>query len=158
MGLEMDEGFFEGHRKKEVVDGIVKPSPELNRQVKAIVAVSTRLIDAGKEKKLRPNTSAGFLKMSVVNSLYTEDVCYEAEKMADKSATVITDGRRCYNGLKKNVKVHKSIIVKDKKEVAKLFPWVHYCYQQCKKEDIRVTSSGQRPVYAKLFERILLQI
>ena len=158
MGLEMDEGFFEGHRKKEVVDGIVKPSPELNRQVKAIVAVSTRLIDAGKEKKLRPNTSAGFLKMSVVNSLYTEDVCYEAEKMVDKSATVITDGRRCYNGLKKIVKVHKSIIVKDKKEVAKLFPWVHYCYQQCKKEDIRVTSSGQRPVYAKLFERILLQI
>ena len=36
--IEMDEGFFEGHRKKDD-DGT--PSKELDRQVKVIVAVST---------------------------------------------------------------------------------------------------------------------
>lgn len=88
------------------------------------MAVSTRPIEAGKEKKNRPNSSPGFLKMSVVSALSTVGVCYEAEKMVTKSATVITDGRRCYGALKNIVILHKSIVVKDKKEVEKLFPWV----------------------------------
>ena len=132
--IEMDEGFFEGHRKKEIVEGVVENAKELDRQVKAIVAVSTRPVDAGKQKKLRPKTSPGFLKMSVVSSLSTVDVCHEAEKMLDKSATVITDGRRCYNGLKEIVKVHKSIVVKDKKEISTLFPWVHIAISNAKKK------------------------
>jgi len=98
--IEMDEGFFEGHRKKDedMPDG--KPAKELDRQVKAIVAVSIQPVADDDKKEYRPETKAGFLKMSVVSSLCSNEVKTEAQKMVQKSATVITDGRRCYNGLK----------------------------------------------------------
>ena len=41
--------------------------------------------------------------------------------MVQKSATVITDGRRGYRGLQEIYKVHKEVIVKGKKEVSKAF-------------------------------------
>lgn len=54
--IEMDEAFFEGHRKKadELCEG--KQPKELDRQVKAVVAVSTTPIPAEKRKKGRPDT------------------------------------------------------------------------------------------------------
>ena len=42
--------------------------------------------------------------------------------MISKSATVITDEKRCYSGLKDICTVHEIIIVADKKEVVKIFP------------------------------------
>jgi len=54
--IEMDEAFFEGHRKKadELCEG--KQPKELDRQVKAVVAVSTTPIPGEKRKKGRPDT------------------------------------------------------------------------------------------------------
>ena len=91
--IEMDEGFFEGHRKKEEDGLITKPAKELDRQVKAIVAVSTTPVVTGEIKKGHPVTKPGYLKMNVVQSLAKNDIAYEAEKMVDKDATVITDGK-----------------------------------------------------------------
>ena len=54
--IEMDEGFFEGLRKKDEEGLITKPAKELDRQVKAIVAVSTTPIVTGEDKKGRPTT------------------------------------------------------------------------------------------------------
>ena len=129
--IEMDEGFFEGHRKKGRSGEGAK---ELDRQVKAIVAVSTHPIAADKQSKHRPNTKAGYLKMNIVTSLNIKEVGYEAEKMVHRSATVITGGRRCYNALKDICAVHKSIVVTDKKEVSKVFPWVHTAISNAKKK------------------------
>jgi hypothetical protein len=132
--IEMDEGFFEGHRKKDkdMLDG--KPAKELDRQVKAIVAVSVQPIAAADQKKHRPETKAGFIKMSVVSSLCNNEVITETEKMVQKSATIITDGRRCYSGLKDICITHHKIIVEDKKEVSKVFPWVHTAISNAKKK------------------------
>jgi len=132
--IEMDEGFFEGHRKKDndMADG--KPAKELDRQVKAIVAVSVQPIAAADQKKHRPETKAGFLKMSVVSSLCNNEVITETEKMVQKSATIITDGRRCYNGLKDICTTHHKMIIEDKKEVSKVFPWVHTAISNAKKK------------------------
>lgn len=132
--IELDEGFFEGHRKQDDESTATKPVKELDRQVKAIVAVSSTPIDKEEQKKGRPNTKAGFVKMSVVSSLCTKEVVYEAGKMVKKSATIITDGRRCYRGLKDICTVHKEVVVKDKKEVATLFPWVHTAISNVKKK------------------------
>ncbi len=80
--IEMDEGFFEGHRKKETVEeGLNKPVKELDRQVKAIVAISVNKVDVANQKVNRPATKAGFVKMSVVSSLSKDEVSCEAEKM-----------------------------------------------------------------------------
>ena len=132
--IEMDEGFFEGHRKKDkdMPDG--KPAKELDRQVKAIVAVSVQPVTDADHKKHRPKTKAGFLKMSVVSSLCSNEVITETQKMIQKSATIITDGRRCYNGLKNICTTHQQIIVKDKKEVSTVFPWVHTAISNAKKK------------------------
>lgn len=132
--IEMDEGFFEGHRKKEVATLESKPVKEMDRQVKAIVAVSTKPLTQADQKENRPESKAGFVKMSVVSSLSSIEVRYEAEKMIQKSATVLTDGRRCYNGLKDICSAHEAIVVKDKKEISKVFPWVHIAISNAKKK------------------------
>lgn len=132
--IEMDEGFFEGQRKKDDESFIVNPVKELDRQVKAIVAVSTTSVSIDKQKPHRPNSKAGYLKMNVVSSLNKIEVTYEAEKMVKKSATVMTDGKRCYRGLQDICKIHKEVIIKDKTEVSKVFPWVHIAISNAKKK------------------------
>lgn len=51
--IEMDKGFFEGDRKKDDRDIERKHPKELDRQVKAAVAVSTTPVEAEKQKKMR---------------------------------------------------------------------------------------------------------
>jgi hypothetical protein len=82
--IEMDEGFFEGHRKKDEECLTVKPAKAQDRQVKAIVAVSTTPIATDEIKKGHPVTKPGYLKMNVVHSLSKMDITYEAKKMLDK--------------------------------------------------------------------------
>lgn len=134
--IEMDEAFFEGHRKKadELCEG--KQPKELDRQVKAVVAVSTTPIRAEKRKKGRPDTYPKYVKMNVVSSLNKKEVTYDAAKMIQKSATVKTDGKRCYRGLQEICQVHKEVVVKNKKEVSKAFPWVHIAISNMKKKII----------------------
>ena len=132
--IEMDEGFFEGHRKKDEDKPDGKPAKELDRQVKAIVAVSTEPIAAADQKGHRPETKPRFIKMSVVSSLCSNEVVTEAEKMIKKSATVIVDGRPCYNGLKDICATVQRVVVKDKKKVSTVFPWVHTAISNAKKK------------------------
>ena len=131
--IEMDEGFFEGHRKKNEDTLIPKPVKQLDRQVKAIVAVSTTPVITGETKKGRPVTKPGYLKMNIVKALAKDDIAYEAKKMVDKDATVITDGKTSYRTLKDICKLHTAII-KDKTQVAKIFPWVHTAISNAKRK------------------------
>jgi ribosomal protein L37AE/L43A len=132
--IEMDEGFFEGHRKKDEEGLITIPAKELDRQVKAVVAVSTTPIATGEFKKGRPVTKPGYLKISVVQSLSKIDIGYEVEKMIAKTAEVTTDGKTSYRTLNDICKNHTEIVVKDKKEITKIFPWVHIAISNAKKK------------------------
>ena len=129
--MEMDEGFFEGHRKRDA-EGAHKQ--ELDRQVKAIVAISSTPIPEAEQQKGKPKTRPGFVKMSVVSSLCTTEVTCATQKMIKKAAKVMTDGRRCYKGLKDICTVHEAVVVKDKTEVTKVFPWVHIAISNAKKK------------------------
>jgi CRISPR/Cas system-associated protein Csm6 len=113
--------FFEGHRKKDNPYLESNPVTELNRRLKAIVAVSIKPVAAIDQMDYHPDTKCGFVKMNVVKSLCTNEVICEATKMIQTSATVITDRRRCYKGLQDICASHEEIIVKDKKEVSKIF-------------------------------------
>lgn len=129
--VEMDEGFFEGHRKK-TEDGL--DAKELDRQVKVIVAVSTQPIIKEEQKQHRPDTKAGHLKMSVVKSLSSKDAAFEIPKMVSNTAIVKTDGKACYNVLRDTCAAHKKVVVENKKEVCKIFPWVHTAISNAKKK------------------------
>ena len=98
------------------------------------MAVSIKKVDDGKQTENRPATKAGFVKMNVISSLSKDEVSCEAMKMIQKSATVITDGRRCYKGLKAICSKHEEVVVKDKKKVSKVFPWVHIAISNAKKK------------------------
>lgn len=128
--IEMDEGFFEGHRKKQQDGSAAK---EIDRQVKAVVAVSCEPVAADKCNKHHPATKAGYVKINVVKNLGNKDVGYEAAKMVDRSATVLTDGKPCYNTLKNICVTHEKIVVPDKKQVSKIFPWVHIAISNAKR-------------------------
>jgi len=129
--IEMDEGFFEGHRKHNQ-DG--SPAKELDRQVKAVAAVSRQPVPADKQQKHRSHTKARYVKMNVVERLANKDVRYESQKMIAGEATVLTDGKPCYNTLKAICVKHQKMVVTDKKEVSKLFPWVHIAISNVKKK------------------------
>ena len=119
--IELDEAFFAGHRKKgSNPEG--KPFKEIDRNEKVLVAVSTN------------DTRSHFLKMTVVESLSKKDISYEVPKMIHHSATVITDGRRCYTPLKDIAKEHQITIIRDKKQVCQAFPWVHIAISNAKKK------------------------
>ncbi len=118
--IELDEGFFAGHRKKPTDEQLVPK--ELDRNEKVLVAVS------------RQGNKAKYLKMSVVHALSKKDIGYEIPKMIHHSATVITDGRRCYKPLEQMVEKHQMHIIKNKKEVCQVFPWVHIAISNAKKK------------------------
>lgn len=132
--IEMDEGFFEGHRKKpqEVISA--EQPKELDRQVKVIVAVSTKPVEKKEQKKHKPETKPLYLKMEVVDALTKKDVGYSVANMVNSQSTVHTDGRRCYGVLKEIVNHHEVDIVKDKKLVSTIFPWVHTAISNAKKQ------------------------
>jgi hypothetical protein len=82
--IEMDEGFFPAYRKKESNDGLVAaPVKELDRNVTAIVAVSTTPLSIA-ESKGRPGSIPHFVKMNVVESISKIDIAYEAKQMSQK--------------------------------------------------------------------------
>lgn len=119
--VELDEAFFAGHRKKGKNES-GKEFKEIDRNEKVLVAVSTQ------------DTQSKFLKMTVVQSLSKKDIAYEVPNMVHHSATVMTDGRRCYTPIKEIAKEHQVKIIRDKKQVCQAFPWVHIAISNAKKK------------------------
>lgn len=72
--------------------------------------------------------------MNVVKSLSKIDIGYEATKMLDKNATVTTVGKTSYRALKDICIKHIAVIIEDKKQVSKAFPWVHTAISNAKKK------------------------
>jgi hypothetical protein len=83
--------------------------------------------------KNRPNRKVNHLKMKVIDVLTTKDINYEAKKTIDKEATVTTDGFKGYCKLAEVVGEHKVVVVKDKKKINKVFPWVHTAISNAKR-------------------------
>lgn len=133
--IEMDEGYFPAYRKKDNNDGLVSvPAKELDRNVTAIVAVSATPLSNAESKEDRPRSIPLYIKINVVESISKIDIAYEAKQMVSKNAAVITDGKTSYRVLDNIVKKHKEVIVKDKKEVSRIFPWVHIAISNVRKK------------------------
>ena len=133
--IEMDEGYFPAYRKKENNEGLIAlPAKELDRHVKAIVAVSSTPLTPEARTDDRPNSIAHYIKINVVESISKTDVEFEAREMVAKNATVITDGKTSYRVLENIAKKHIGVVVKDKTQVSKIFPWVHIAISNVKKK------------------------
>jgi hypothetical protein len=130
--IEMDEGFFEASdRDEEKKKNKNQQGRGSARQVSVLVAVESKEVES--LDKNRPNRKVNHLKMTVMNGLTTKDINYEAKKTIDKEATVLTDGFKGYCKLAEVVGEHKVVVVKDKKKINKVFPWVHTAISNAKR-------------------------
>ena len=75
-----------------------------------------------------------WVKINVVESISKIDIAYEAKQMVSEDAAVMTDGKTSYRVLDSIAKKHKTVIVKDKKEVSQIFPWVHITISNVRKK------------------------
>ena len=133
--IEMDEAFFPAYRKKDSNDGLISvPAKELDRNVTAIVAVSSKPLPNAESKEGRPNSIPHYIKINVVDSISKIDIAHEAKQMVSADAVVMTDGKTSYRVLDHIAKKHKAVIVKDKTEVSQIFPWVHIAISNVKKK------------------------
>lgn len=131
--IELDEGFFEtADRRKNKDDDENQQGRGSNRQSAVLVAVESIPV-AEPENKNKPKQQVKHLKMTVMDSLTSKDINYEVTKTIDPKATIMTDGYRGYSKLNTLVNKHKIVVVKDKKEVDKVFPWVHKTISNAKR-------------------------
>jgi len=136
--VEMDEGFFEkSDRSADYGDEQDETKGKRGRgsqkQAKVLVAAESKAVEKEQQRKHRPKKSVGFIKMSVMDSLDSKSINYEAQNMLCDSAKVKTDGYRGYSRLKEVVSDHSVEVVYDKTKVSKTFPWVHIAISNAKR-------------------------
>lgn len=146
--VELDEGFFESQQKKgeqkQPENKYYAHDNKGKRQVKVLVAAESEPVKKKHKNKSKPERIVRFIKMKVIDSVAKESVNYEVQTNIAPTAQVITDGRRCYADLKDSVAQHEVVICEDKKEVSKIFPWVHIAISNAKKMCLGIHHSIQR--------------
>lgn len=145
--IELDEGYFESQKQEEEQQPKKKYYAHDNkgeRQVKVLVAAQSEPVKKKHKNKSRPERVVRFIKMKVIESIAKEDVNYEVQSNIAPTAQIITDGKRCYADLKNNVARHEIVICEDKKEVSKIFPWVHIAISNAKKMCLGIHHSIKR--------------
>ena len=129
--IELDEGFFETtDRRVDKKDNKNQQGRGSSKQAAVLVAVES--IPVG-NKEDGTHRKVKHLKMTVMDGLTAKDIEYEVANQIDKEATVMTDGFKSYSKLNKIVNEHKVVVVKDKKQVDKVFPWVHKAISNAKR-------------------------
>jgi len=136
--VEMDEGFFEKSDRTvsqvgEQEEKRSKRGRGSEKQAKVLVAAESKPVELDKQKEHKPNKSVRFIKMSVMDSLDSRSINYEAKKMLCDKAQVKTDGYTGYSKLKEVVIDHTVDIIYDKTRVSKAFPWVHIAISNAKR-------------------------
>ena len=141
--IELNEGFFETTDRTKAKGASESEEKKGNqgrgsdRQAKVLVAVKTIELseDQAKDKKNKhkKTTKVNHLKMIVLDRLDGVSINYEIKNAVDKDATAKTHGYQGYSKLKEVIKKNEVVIVKDKTEIDKVFPWVHTCIRNSKR-------------------------
>ncbi len=129
--IELDEGFFETtDRRAGKKSNKNQQGRGSSKQATVLVAVESIPVEDqedGAQRKVK------HLKMTVIDSLTAIGIEYEVAHQINKEATVMTDGFKSYSKLNKIVNEHKVVVVKDKKQIDKVFPWVHKAISNAKR-------------------------
>ena len=116
--LELDEGFFSVEVPADKKDE--PPKRGRGSQSKATVLVTVESApDKGKGRKV------GYLKMKVISDLKSETITTQVKESISSEACLDTGDSTSYVDLKDVVSEHRPVKVADKKQISKVFPWVH---------------------------------
>ena len=125
--IELDEGFFEtSDRRESKKNNDNQQGRGSSKQMPVMVSVES-IPEKGTSRVVK------HLKMTAMDSLTSKDICYEIRNQIHPAATVMTDGFKGYSKLSELVHQHKIVIVKDKTQIDKVFPWVHKAISNAKR-------------------------
>jgi hypothetical protein len=116
---ELDEGFMSNRD-----EGKPRKTP---------ILVSATSEPTNNKKKHKPNYKTRFIKITVLENRKKETLFHEAKKMLDIKTKIRTDGLPAYKYLNEIFPNHERHVIQDKKQVTKLFPWVHTAISNLRK-------------------------
>jgi transposase-like protein len=129
--LELDEGFFSVEVADDKKDEPKKRGRGSQSKAKVLVMVEsvpdTEKPDKGKGRKV------GYLKMKVIPNLKSATITGQVKEHVGSDACLDTDDSTSYVDLKDMVAEHRPVKVVDKKQVSKVFPWVHVAIANAKR-------------------------
>ena len=121
--LELEEGFFAVEIPEDKKGEPKKRGGGSQRKVKVLVMVES---DAASE---HPNKGkgrkVGYLKMKVISDLKSETITGQVRKFVSPESCLDTDDSASYGSFSEVVAEHRPVQVEDKKQIPKVFPWVH---------------------------------
>ena len=129
--IELDEGFFSVEVPEDEKD---KPRKRgRGSQSKATVLVMVESEPDKKHPDKGKGRKVGYLKMKVITNLKSETVTHQVEEHVSPDSRLDTDDSTSYTQLKTVVCEHYPVKVADKKQVGKIFPWVHIAIANAKR-------------------------
>ena len=90
-------------------------------------------VEPTKKYKHKSNKKVRYIKMKLLNDLSKETTNTQIEQAINTKASATTDGANNYNDLAKNLADHKAVVIKDKKQISKILPWVHIAISNAKR-------------------------
>ena len=141
--IELDEGFFEvvpNKQDRDIIkieikenDGKLKRGKGSQRQAAVLVMIESKPVAACDKYKHKPDKAVGYIKMQLIDDLTKETTNEQVDKSIDPKSSATTDGATNYNDLKDKLNDHHPVVVKDKKEIPKILPWVHIAISNAKR-------------------------
>jgi predicted RNA-binding Zn-ribbon protein involved in translation (DUF1610 family) len=129
--LEIDEGFFSVEIPEDKKDEPKKRGRGSQSKAAVLVMVEsapdTENPDKGKGRKV------GYLKMKVISDLKSETINHQVKEHVSPAACLDTDNSTSYVDFKDMVAEHHPVKVVDKRQVGKVFPWVHIAISNAKR-------------------------
>jgi transposase-like protein/predicted RNA-binding Zn-ribbon protein involved in translation (DUF1610 family) len=129
--VELDEGFFSVEISDDQKGKPKKRGRGSQSKAKVLVMVESEpdaeQPDRGKGRK------AGYLKMKVIPNLKSETVTDRVREHINPNTCLDTDDSTSYVSFNEVVAEHRPVKVVDKKQVGKVFPWVHVAIANAKR-------------------------
>jgi transposase-like protein/ribosomal protein S27E len=132
--IEIDEGFFETIKDKDIRGESRKRGRGSQKQAKVLVLIESKpIVDKLEKYKYKPDRQAGYLKMIVMPDLQADSINTIVAKSVGKDVVVLSDAYIGYNKLEEIIKEHKIVNTSQIKESHKVLPWVHTAIGNAKK-------------------------
>jgi transposase-like protein len=129
--VEMDEAFFETVDPDQL-NAPLKRGRGSQKQSAVMVIAESEEVEEKKQGKHRKKRRCGYFKMRVMDDLTSVTINKITSETVDYQSTVLTDGYKSYNKLKKVVAVHHATVCPPKL-ASKQLPWVHTAIANAKR-------------------------
>jgi predicted RNA-binding Zn-ribbon protein involved in translation (DUF1610 family)/transposase-like protein len=129
--LEIDEGFFSVEIPEDKKDESKKRGR--GSQSKAAVLLMVESAPDTENPGKGKGRKVGYLKMKVISDLKSETINHQVKEHVSSTACLDTDNSNSYVDLKGIVAEHHPVKVVDKRQVGKVFPWVHIAISNAKR-------------------------